>query len=123
MAGQDERTLKMKEEYVSLFEAGMTPKEIAKKFELSSWTVYNYLDEIAKEAGVPRESLLVRPHESPKSREQVSRVFPSADIVGTRERFTKLGKGINELRDEVASYIKQQEELSIDFVREETSWQ
>lgn len=55
---QQENTLQMKREYMKWHRMGLTPKEIAKKFHLSSWTVYHYLDEIAKENGVTREELL-----------------------------------------------------------------
>ena len=123
MASQDERTLRMKEEYVNLFEAGMAPKQIAKKFGLSSWTVYNYLDEIAEKAGVPRESLLVRPHEPPTSRSYTPKAVPVADVAGFRERLKKTEMELSELRANIVTYAELQEELSESFQKEEASWQ
>ena len=59
---KEERTLKMRQDYVALRSAGMLPAEIADEFALSRTTVYRSLDDIAKEAGVERESLLQVPH-------------------------------------------------------------
>ena len=59
MNSSADRTLKMKSAYMSLFETGMTPKQIAEECGVSDWTVYHYLDEIAQENGVTRDSLLV----------------------------------------------------------------
>lgn len=57
-----DRTLQMKREYKTLFDSGMTPKEIAKKFGLTTRTISNHLDDIAKENGVSRESLTRHPN-------------------------------------------------------------
>lgn len=59
----DERTLRMMDNYVTDFKSGMDPKEIGAKYGLSSWTVYHYLPEIARREGVPKDSLLKRPHD------------------------------------------------------------
>ena len=56
-----ERTLEMKKEYKKLFDSGMTPKEIATKFGLTTRTIFNHLDDIARENGVSRESLTKHP--------------------------------------------------------------
>lgn len=60
---KDESTLKMMENYVDhFFEDGLSPKQIAKRYNLSIRTVYNCLGEIARKNGLERESLLKRPH-------------------------------------------------------------
>ena len=41
--GINERTLRMKQEYISLHEQGLTPGEIAEKFDLDVSTVYRSL--------------------------------------------------------------------------------
>lgn len=57
-----ERTLKMMQDYLSLHQQGLTPIDIAKRYHLSSRTIYNYLDQIAEANHVSRESLLKVPH-------------------------------------------------------------
>ena len=63
MAKTNERTLKMMESFIRLHEEGLSVAEIAKQFNLSETTVYSKLGEIAKKAGVSRESLLEKPQE------------------------------------------------------------
>lgn len=58
----NERTLRMMESYVRLFNEGMTLTEIAKEFRLAPATVRLHLGEIAEKEGVTRESLLNQPH-------------------------------------------------------------
>ena len=53
-----DRVLEMKKRYMELHNAGLKPSEIADYFELSSWTIYHYLGEIAEENGVSRDELL-----------------------------------------------------------------
>ena len=48
------------ENYVQLHDDGYTPKEIAKQYNLSVWTVYERLNQIAEQSGRSRESLLER---------------------------------------------------------------
>jgi len=59
---QSERTLQMKRSFMKLHEKGLGVREIAEQFNLSLYTVYSALGEIAQAAGVTRESLLQRPH-------------------------------------------------------------
>ena len=72
MTNEHERTLKMKREYITLFNAGLGPREIAKKFNLSESTVYNSLQEIADVNGVigGRDALLTQPHAYPEGSER-----------------------------------------------------
>ncbi len=58
MANTAERTHVMKEHFMTLHQQGYSIKEIATKFNLSSFTVYYHLQEIADENGVSRDSLL-----------------------------------------------------------------
>lgn len=81
MAKTNERTLKMMEAYVDLHEQGHSVAEIAKKFNLTTTTVYAKLGEIAKQNGVTRESLLERPFEADHSGRNytpVSQIDPSS---------------------------------------------
>ena len=54
----DERTLTMMKDFMVLHEQGLTIAEIALKSRISIWTVYERLDEIAKQNHVSRDSLL-----------------------------------------------------------------
>ena len=51
--GIDERTFRMEQEYMDLHEQGLSPSEIAKRFNLDVSTVYKSLGKIAKSNGVP----------------------------------------------------------------------
>ena len=61
VAKPDERTLKMMENYMTLRRKGLSNHEIAQEFNLSDWTVYNRLGQIAEKEGVTREELLDKP--------------------------------------------------------------
>ena len=122
MRGPDERTLKMEEAYVQLFEAGYTPKQIAEKFGLSSWTVYQRLGDIASAAGVSRESLLVRPHASPVNYDYIPDPIPPVDVADFREHHRKLLEDLDALHDDITLCIEEQEEISAQLQKEEATW-
>ena len=50
--------IKLFERYPDLHKAGLSNPDIAKQCGISVWTLYNYLQEIADEMGVSRESLV-----------------------------------------------------------------
>lgn len=58
---KDERTLQMMDKVVELRREGYSIQEIADKYQLSDWTVYNYLGDAAAKAGINRDDLLYRP--------------------------------------------------------------
>lgn len=62
MGKVNERTLRMRNEFMNLHSQGATIAEIAKKFGLSVSVVYKDLNLIAETNGVTRESLLQRVH-------------------------------------------------------------
>lgn len=62
MGKTNERTLRMRNEFMELHFSGLSIPEIAKKFGLSTTSVYGSLDLIAEANGVTRESLLQRIH-------------------------------------------------------------
>lgn len=62
MGKTNERTLRMRNEFMELHFSGLSIPEIAKKFELSVTSVYKNLDFIAGANNVTRESLLQRVH-------------------------------------------------------------
>lgn len=122
--GQNERTLKMIEEYVKWFEGGETPAQIAKRFGLSDSTVYRHLSEIAEAAGRSRESLLVQPHKSPTEYDNyVPEPWPRTNLDKFRKhRNAALGNAAALSRD-ISEYVKQQEMLAEKFQEEEDAWQ
>ena len=68
MNTKNERTFRMKREYVRLhFNEGLTPKEIAERFQLNPSTVYAEIYAISEETGIPRSELLAQPHRKPVS--------------------------------------------------------
>lgn len=54
----NERTLKMMENFIVDHKADMSIAEIAEKYGITKWTVYEHLDEIAEKNHVSRDSLL-----------------------------------------------------------------
>ena len=56
-----ERVKRMKKNFIRLHNEGKTIAEIAKEFQITNWTIYKHLQEIADENGVSRESLLQVP--------------------------------------------------------------
>lgn len=84
---KNERTLKMMKNYIKLHDSGMSPHEIAKKYNLSNWTVYNSLQAIADKAGVTRESLLTHPHSEHQPFERISEPVKPVNVTAFSERF------------------------------------
>lgn len=102
MAGStiiQERTTKMKENYVHLhFEKGLSPKEIARHYGLSVTTVYKYLGEIAAKSGYTREELLEAPeHSGERSQFNGMKRIEPIDLEGIKQGFAKAKEALNDL--------------------------
>ena len=102
---RNERTLQMMRNYISLHAEGMTPRDIAKKYHISNWVVYNALQEIAEKAGVTRESLLAQPHAEPKSYDRVSKPVKPIDVEVLEKKLQNAIKLIGEFKDMVQTAI------------------
>ena len=109
---QNERTLKMKREFISLHEKGLSVKDIAEKFNLNPVTVYKYLGEIARENGCTRESLLKQVHQPFLTYDRQFMPVPEVDVGQYRAKFGRLQKEAKELSNMMAEYIESQEDCS-----------
>ena len=111
MGKTSERTLRMKSEFISLHREGLSILEIAKKYDLSTPTVYSSLQEIADAAGVSRESLLERPHsEHSKFIRQQSEPLIPVNREDFYLHFEAVLKDFRELRSAIKKTVKSQEE-------------
>ena len=59
---KSERALKFKKDYLEHFEKGGTVKELTDKIGLSQRHAYNIIHEIENEKGLPKGTLLPKPH-------------------------------------------------------------
>ena len=119
MTNEHERTLKMKREYITLFNAGLSPREIARKFNLSESTVYNSLQEIADVNGVigGRNALLAQPRDYPEvSKRSYTHVDPidmEVLLHSTREtvaKFRAISAKLDAFLKEAEAQLAQEEE-------------
>lgn len=115
---KDVRTLKMMENYVECFNQGMTPKEIAEKFEVSYTTVKKNLGEIAEKAGVPRSELLTRHFIADHSGQNFSIVKP-IDAEASNRACKEIRKGIDNLRTSLRNSI---EEIELSEQLDDEEW-
>ena len=107
-----DRTLRMKKEYKNLFDSGMTLHEIADRFGLSTRCIYLHLDDIARENGVSRESLLM--HSRVVKTNDVS-CNNSVEFNETRplsEIMISLDTHVNNIIDELKRAIYQIEQIN-----------
>ena len=102
---QNERTLKMKQEYVSLHDQGLSPKEIAKRFNLSQKTIYNCLDDIAKESGRSRASLLERNSSTHLTHDRQFEPVAEINVEEYSKKFTELKEQTRELSRSIGKQI------------------
>lgn len=107
---QDERTLKMKQEFISLHNQGLSIKEIAARFNLSVATIYANLGSIAKKEGCTRESLLVEVHAPHLTHDRQFEPVPEVDVKGYSKKFGELKKSTQELSKLIGRQILELEE-------------
>lgn len=110
-----ERVLAMKKGFMKQHEKGETISEIAEHFNVSIWSIYDHLQEIADENGVTRESLLQRvhkPHEISKINKARER-----EKINPEELLTKLNeshKNLVEAIETIDDILEKELEEKID---------
>ena len=106
MPKTNERTLKMMESYVKLHNEGHSVKEIAKMFNLSPFTIYDHLGEIAENNGVTRESLLERVFIADHSGQNFTPVKP-IDSTAFRNHLNLALKEVDDLKATISQAIEE----------------
>ena len=106
---RNERTLQMMQNYVRLHAEGLSPGEIAKRYNLSTRNVYYVLQEIADKAGVSRESLLKAPHSEHRPCERISEPVKPVDTKAFSEKFQNALAFMNEFKELVQMAIEDSE--------------
>ena len=107
----NERTLQMMNNYVQLWKEGYSVKEIANKFGLTPFTVYNRLEAIAQESGYSREELLQRPHKEHLPHERRFEYVKPVDSEAIRTRFLSAIEDVSIIRALVEESTTEEEDL------------
>lgn len=108
---ENERTLKMKQEFVSRRDEGQSINQIADRFGLSPSTVYKKIDQIAQDSGRTRESLLERVHRPHLTHDRLYEPLQGVDVGEYRRKIGELKTSCNELRELMDSYIAREEAI------------
>lgn len=111
MMQTSERTKKMKENFMSLREKGLSFEKIASRFDLSSATIYGNLQAIAHENGVSRASLLYFPHKkhNVSNYHTISQELSSVDIEEVRTLFSNTIENCTKLISAIDNILKEEE--------------
>lgn len=110
---RNKRTLQMMENYISLHEQGLSLKEIAVKYKLSTSLVYASLQEIADKAGVTRNSLLGQPSTQP---------MPVETDNSFDRHFQAAIDAMNGTRKLIGEAIREAESFNAEIKRREKAW-
>ena len=117
MPKTNERTLKMMENYIKLHNEGHSVKEIAKMFNLSPFTIYDRLGEIAEQNGVTRESLLERVFIADHSGQNYTPVKP-IDPTEFRKHFDAALTGVQTLKATISQALEEYD-INDELLKEE----
>ena len=103
-----QRTIQMKQSFMKCHNEGMTISEIAEKFNVSVYTIYNNLQEIADKNNVTRESLLLRvhkPHEISSNKNFKEQVEIEPEVL--LADFDEVSKRLNNIIETIDSIVKE----------------
>lgn len=120
---KSERTLRMKEEFITLHSQGWSLKRIAYHFDLDSSTVYRHLQDIADAAGVTRESLLDIPRAKHVTHERSFAPVAPVDLTNFRQNFQQALKDFDHIITTIATHIAASEQDAQQIAKEEAQWQ
>lgn len=120
LPSQSERTFQMLTNYLELRKQGLSIKQIAYKYDLSTSTVYKYLDNVANQYNathpdtpITRDELLDQPHSQYNRTEYSYAILAPIDIAQFSTDFNSIMQGINTLLGTVAGTILEQEMLNL----------
>ena len=108
---QSERVRQMLNHFMEHHSDGKTILEIAEMYSLSRHTVYYYLQDIANENGVTRESLLEvvhKPHVLTKP--ALKNPAKQVEIEKIRDSFSELYKDLNSLTKNIHIFLQEDKE-------------
>lgn len=108
---KNERTLQMMKDYVELHRQGLSIAEIARRYHLSTRTIYTRLQEIADAAGVPRESLLDAPDKGKNHFGCTPKPVAPVDISKFHARCEHITTELTALQEEVSKSIEELETM------------
>ena len=109
---EDERTLKLKKNYVHHFFAdGMAPRAIFRMYGVSYTTGYKVKDELEKELSLPRGSLLERPHSAHIMGARNYEPVRSVDVSVFEKRVKEMEKEMANIKAEFKQVLELHERL------------
>lgn len=106
-----ERVKIMKEGFMTLHDSGKTISEIANHFEVSTWSVYKNLQDIADANGVTRESLLERVHNSHEVTTRTLRHQEKVTPIELNESFSKMLHEVDQLIENIDEILEEEENI------------
>lgn len=105
-----QRTKELIEGYMELHLKGMTPTEIAEHFNVSTWTVYHYLQEIADTHNISRDELLEKVHPPHKTEGRSHKIIVTIDPIKLQNDFVESINKISDVINFIDETIKNLEE-------------
>ena len=106
-----ERVKIMKEGFMTLHNNGKTINEIAEHFKVSTWSVYNNLQDIADANGVTRDSLLTRVNKSHDVTKRTLRPQEKITPIELNESFFKMLHEVDQLIENIDEILEDEEDI------------
>ena len=107
---QTQRVKALKENFMQYHSQGYSIPEIAKIFNVEYSTVYKNLDEIAKNNGVTRESLLKNAPYAPQITSKAAYQRDKVDIEELNQSFSNLKTELTKVIDHLETFLENTKE-------------